>query len=306
MKPKLTLADLKGAPKVPDRDAFADKVAAISQGLFDKLERALAAGAGLSELEDIRSAIERLGNEVRVAGLVLGLLAPFKPKRQRRGFIAFGSMFAGSAVKFTTSAAGIKTLFPWVQTAVDFLAAKKVIKASEFASLSMDAQQAAFTAPGMEDEGGLRKLRDEIAKGVGQEGGGESLAEFRKRIADQVALSRSQTETVFRTNVKQGYVSGFDKSMKSDLLEDLFPAVMFSATEDSRVRSTHWELDGFTCLKSDPAYKVLLRALKDWNCRCSPVPMTLEQAKQTTGGLRTIADLRQYYPDVMAKYGQGI
>ena len=94
--------------------------------------------------------------------------------------------------------------------------------------------------------------------------------------------------------------------MKSELVSELFPAVMLSATPDNRVRDTHWDLDGFVCLKSDPAYKVLLRVIKDWNCRCSLIPMTLEDAKDQPGGLRTIGDLRAFYPKVMAEYGMGL
>jgi len=201
---------------------------------------------------------------------------------------------------------GVRTLFPWMDAAIDFLTTKRIVPASEFSSLSMDQQQAAFTAPGMEDRDELKKLRDAIAKGQDQEDGGESFASFRARIKDQVALSRAQTETVFRTNVKQGLVDGFEKSMKSELVSELFPAVLFSATPDNRVRETHWDLDGFVCLKSDPAYKVLLRAIKDWNCRCSLIPLSLEDAEAEPGGIRTIGDLRAFHPKVIAKYGQGV
>lgn len=255
------------------------------------------AGASLAELEAVRKQIEDLGNQLRVAGLALGYLAPFKPKTKKTGLIAFGPWI---------SFKGVKALFPWLDRAIEFLSGKKIVPASEFRSLSIDQQQAAFTAPGMEDRDELKKLRDAIAKGQNQEEGGESLTDFRKRIGDQLSLSRAQTETVFRTNVKQGLVTGFDKSMKSDLVSELFPAVMLSATPDNRVRETHWELDGFVCLKSDPAYKVLLRVIKDWNCRCSLIPMSLEDAKDQPGGIRTISDLRSFYPDVMKKYGMGI
>jgi len=296
IEPASTQKELAGAPNVPNWEVFADRAVEIAHELFDKLEAALAKEAPLAELEEIRKQIEQLGNIVRVAGLVMGYMAPFKPKRRKTGLIAFGP---------TVPAAEVKSVFPWIQTAIDFLSSKEVVKASEFAGLSIDQQQAAFTAPGMEDRDELKNLRDEIAKGQNQEAGGESLADFRKRIGNDLALTRAQTETVFRTNVKQGYVTGFDKGLKSDFVSELFPAVMFSATRDNRVRDTHFELDGFITLRTDPAYKVLLRALKDFGCRCSPIPMTLDQA-EAAGGLKTISDLRTYYPDVMAKYGQGL
>lgn len=296
-EPQFTERDLRGAPRVPDWGDFQDYAAGLSHELFDQLEAALAAGKPLAELEEIRKQIEDLGNQVRVAGLVMGLMIPFKPKPKKTGFIAFGPWLSWR---------GIRTLFPWMDAAIDFLTKKKVVPASEFSSLSMDQQQAAFTAPGMEDRDELKKLRDEIAKGQDQEEGGESFAQFRARIKDQVALTRAQTETVFRTNVKQGLVDGFQKAMKSELVSELFPAVLFSATPDNRVRETHWELDGFVCLKTDPAYKVLLRAIKDWNCRCSLIPLSLEDAEAEPGGIRTIGDLRAFHPKVIAKYGQGV
>lgn len=289
--------DLRGAPRVPDWRDFQERAVAISHDLFDKLEAALAAEAPLKELEAIRKEIEDLGNQVRVAGLIMGLMIPFEPKTKKSGLIAFGPWL---------SFKGIKTLFPWMDLAIEFLTEKKIVPASEFRSLSLDEQQKAFTAPGMEDRDELKKLRDEIAKGQDSPDGGESLAEFRARIKDQVSLTRAQTETVFRTNVKQGLVDGFDKSMKSPLVSEIFPAVMFSATLDNRVRDTHFALDGFVCLKSDPAYKVLLRALRDYNCRCVIIPLTLEDAEAEPGGIRTIVDLRAFYPEVMAKYGMGV
>lgn len=277
---------------MPDWEFFADRAVAISQGLFDKLEAGLVSGKPFNELEAIRKQIEQLGNIVRVAGLVIGYMKPFRPKPRTTSLIKFAG---------TLPQKEVKTIFPWMQDAIDFLQKKEVVPASEFAGLSIDQQQAAFTAPGMEDRDELSKLRDDIAKGQDQEDGGESLAEFRKRVGDQVALTRAQTESVFRTNVKQGYVTGFDNAMKSRLVSDVFPAVMFSATRDGRVRALHWELEGFICLKSDPAYKVLLRALKDWGCRCNLIPMTMEQA--TKEGIKTFNDLPQ---DVIEKYGQGL
>lgn len=292
---KPTQADLRGAPRVPNWEDFADSAVRISQRLFAKLEAALAAGAPLMELEAIRKQIEQLGNEVRVAGLVIGLMTPFKPKRRKTGLIM-------KPITFTTPLNTIKTIFPWLQTAWDFLSNKKVVKASDFASLSIDQQQAAFTAPGMEDRDELKKLRDEIAKGQNSEDGGESLADFRKRIGDSLSLTRVQSETTFRTNVHQGFIEGFDKAMKSKLVSELFPCVMLSATADSRVRELHWEMDNFVCLKSDPAYKLLLRLTKDWNCRCSIIPLSLEQAKEQ-GVIKNINDVPA---DVLAKYGQGL
>lgn len=192
----------------------------------------------------------------------------------------------------------VKWRFPWIQTAIDFLSAKSVIPASAFAGLSLDEQQAAFTAPGIEDPSELRKLRDEIAGGVKE---GESYANFQKRVGDGLALTRAQTETVFRTNIHQGYVGGFEQGTEAPAVVDAFPAVMLSATRDGRVRETHWELDGFCCLKTDPAYQVLLRALKDWNCRCNPIPMSLKQAEAV--GLKTFKDLPE---EVVKKYGAGL
>lgn len=242
-------SDFKGAPAVPTWEQLADAAVAISNDLFDQLEKAFAAGATLAELDAIRKQIDELGDQVRAGAVAIGLIAPWKPKERKTGTITF--------------ALSLDSWFPWLKRAVNFIFRKEVVSPADFKKLTLDQQQAAFTAPGIEDKKELSKIRDAIAKGAET---GESLQEFRKRIGDELALTRAQTETVYRTNTHQGYIVGFDKSMKSKAVNETFPAVMYSATMDGRTRDTHWALDGFVTLRTDPAYKILLRALKDWNC----------------------------------------
>lgn len=275
----------RGAPAVPTWEQLGEAAVRISNRLFDELQKAFEAGATLAELNAIRKQIEDLGEQVRAASVALGLLAPWKPKQRKTGLITLGP-------------SKLESWFPWLKRAIDFITNKNVVTTQEFRQLTLDQQQASFTAPGIEDRKELSKLRDNIAQGAEV---GESLADFRKRVGDELALTRAQQETVFRTNTHQGYVVGFDKGMKSKAVKEAFPAVMFSATPDNRVRDTHWSLDGFVCLRTDPAYKVLLRVLKDWNCRCSLIPLSLEDAE--VEGLKTIKDIPAA---VMAKYGLGV
>lgn len=186
--------------------------------------------------------------------------------------------------------------FPWMDRAVEFLEAKKVIKASDFAKLSRDAKQEVFTVPGVDSKKVLKEIKQGIADSLEK---GESLATYRKKIGDTLDLSKAQTETLFRTETKRSYVEGQETAVKNPVVRDEFPAVLYSATPDTRVRDEHWELDGFVCLTTDRAYAVLRRALRDYNCRCVLTLISADDVDRY-GGLKTYADLPL---DVVAKYG---
>lgn len=235
-----------------------------------------------SDLQSIFEEMEYIRAQLKVAGEVLGMLSPWKrsaiPRRLAMANTIFGFRFT------------------WLDAAWKFLTQKKLVKASDFAKLGRDAKQAVFTAPGIDDKSVLQEIQRSIADSLEQ---GKSLQEYQKLVKGKLDLSKAQTETLFRTETKRAYVAGQESAVKNPIVKAEFPAVVYSATPDTRVRDEHWELDGFCCLTSDRAYTVLKRALKDWNCRCDLIPISSDDADRY-GGLKTYADLPL---DVVRKYG---
>lgn len=253
--------------------------------LYEELINAMARGANGTTLRAIRYQILSLNSDLRTAGRLLGMLSPWQPRV---------STWAEPHEKpeplppeQPVTLAEKRWRFPWIQDALDFLIGKRVTTASEFAKLAADDKRTVFSAPGIDDVKTLRKLQRDIGDSLEK---GESLATFRKKIAGETALTRAQTETMYRTETKRGYIAGFDKALKSPLVAEEFPAVLYSATPDQRVRDEHWDLDGFVVLRKDrPAYKVFRNAANDYSCRCSLTPLSLDEAESR--GISSYYDL---------------
>lgn len=274
------------APSIPDWETIATEANKTLAQLWKQADEAVNNRDGFdeSELRSIFEEIDQIRIQLGVAGRVIGLLSPWGRKGSSRIALA------------NTSIGDFGFSFPWIDRAWDFLISKKVVKATDFKRLSKDAKRDVFTAPGIDSTKVLKELRKSIADSIKA---GESLAAYRKKTAGAFALEKHQTETLFRTETKRAYVAGQDDSQKSEAVKEAFPAVLFSSTPDTRVRDEHWELDGFCCLTSDPAYKVLRKAVSDWNCRCSMIPITSDDA-DSYGGLKTYSDLPA---SVVRKYG---
>ena len=227
--------------------------------LYDELVDAMAKRATQRTLDGIRGQIVRLEADMRTAGRLLGMLSPWQP---RVNTYADGAASDATA-PLTLANPASKYRFPWIEDALDFLTGKEVVTAEQFATMADEDRRHVFHAPGIDTTKQLKSLQTSFAKSLEL---GEDLRGFRKRIEAETALTRSQTETLYRTETKRGYVAGFDKAMKSPVVNVEFPAVLFSATPDQRVRDEHWDLDGTVCLRSDPAYKLMLKAASDYNC----------------------------------------
>lgn len=260
--------------------------------LFDALVNAMAHRATKATLDGIRNRIVTLEADLRIAGRVLGMLSPWQP---RVNTYADGAGMDADRLPAITLA-DKRWRFPWISDAIDFLAGKEVVTAEEFAKLADADRTHVFSAPGIDDAGVLKSLQKKLAKSLEL---GEDLRTFRKSIEGEVALTRAQTETMYRTETKRGYVAGFDKAMRSPVVAEEFPAVLYTATPDQRVRDEHWDLDQTVVLRSDrQAYRVLQRAANDFNCRCSMIPLSLAEAESR--GISTYNDLP---PEAKAKYG---
>lgn len=268
----------------------------VNAGLreFDRLWAALLDAmekrASQATIDTIRMSILDLEAQMQTAGRLLGMLSPWQP---RVNTYAGGAGEGADKLPMTLADDGYR--FPWIGSAVEFLESQGVVSASDFAKMATADRREVFSAAAIDSPKKLRKLQATLAETL-KEGG--DLRQFRAKIEGELSLSRSQTETLYRTQTKRGYVAGFEKSMASPVVADEFPAVLFSATPDSRVRDDHWDLDGVVVLRSDArAYKVLSNAAKDWQCRCALIPLSLAEAESR--GIKSYSELPA---DARAKY----
>lgn len=257
--------------KVPDTAQVLNAGLREFDRLFDELITAMSKRASQSTLGGIRKQIVTLEAELRTVGRLLGMLSPWQPR---------AVTYAGGQVPKKTEALPVTLAdnaykFPWIEDAVAFLESKGVVTTEQFAKMAEADRVHVFSAPGIDTTKQLKSIQTKLAKSLAD---GDDLRTFRKSIEADVALTRSQTETMYRTETKRGYVAGLDKALAAPLVRDEFPAVMFSATSDQRVRDSHWDLDGKICLRTDPMYKTFLAAANSYNCRCAILPLSIEDA----------------------------
>lgn len=257
--------------KVPDTAQVLNAGLREFDRLFDELITAMSKRASQATLNGIRQQIVALEAELRTVCRLLGMLSPWQPR---------AVTYAGGQVPKQTEALPVTLAdnaykFPWIEDAVAFLESKGVVTTEQFARMAEADRRTVFHAPGIDTAKQLKSVQAKLVKSFEA---GDDLRTFRKSIEADVALTRAQTETMYRTETKRGFVAGLDKALSAPLVRDEFPAVMFSATADQRVRDSHWDLDGTVCLRTDPMYKRLVAAANEHNCRCTIIPLSLEDA----------------------------
>ena len=272
----VTLAQVpipKAGFKVPDTAQVLNAGLREFDRLFDEMVNAMAKRASQSTLNGIRKQIVTLEAELRTVGRLLGMLSPWQP----RAVTYAGGQVPKETEPLPVTLADNGYKFPWMDDALAFLESKGVVTAEQFAKMAEADRRTVFSAPGINSTKQLKTIQTKLAKSF--EAGGD-LRTFRKSIEADVALTRAQTETMYRTETKRGYVAGLDKALAAPVVRDEFPAVMFSATSDQRVRDSHWDLDGEVCLRTDPRYKEFLKTVGQYNCRCALIPLSIEDAKK--------------------------
>lgn len=87
------------------------------------------------------------------------------------------------------------------------------------------------------------------------------------------ATSKSQLETIFRTQTQIAYASGKYKTERQDPdIEEILWGYRYVTTGDDRVRPTHWALEGVT-LPKDHVFWEHFYPPNGWNCRCQAIPL---------------------------------
>lgn len=155
--------------------------------------------------------------------------------------------------------------------------------------------EAAFTVAKMMDVDLLRDVRAAVDQAIAN---GETLAQFSKELkprlvdagwwgkkvmadpateeAQLVQLgSPRRLRTIFRVNMQQSYAAG-DWAQIQDTKEEA-PYLMYDAVDDGRTRPQHKAWDG-TVLPADDPWWDTHRPPNGWNCRCSVIQLSREQA----------------------------
>lgn len=170
--------------------------------------------------------------------------------------------------------------FPIIEEAARNLATRRVMTAAEYYRANETAKQRAFTVSGVAGTDTLDKIREYLVRDI--ETGG-TLRDFQKFMTEETALSPSRIEGLYRQQVGVSFERGQEKVVDNFLVKSLFPYVMTSVIDDSRLTELCRVISKSGIQKSnifrtdDPVYK-RFRPLRHWNCRCSSVFLTRDDA----------------------------
>lgn len=172
--------------------------------------------------------------------------------------------------------------FPQIERAAQDLERRRVVTPTEFAALDQDARRTAFTVARIQSVDALQRIQRALVTDVRQ---GGTLQTFRREVVTAVdgALTGSQVETVYRTQVMAAYSAGQRTILEHPLVSDEFPYLLWTATHDSRVRPEHlamekWGQNGTAVYRADDPMWAILYPPAAWNCRCHAIALTIEDA----------------------------
>jgi SPP1 gp7 family putative phage head morphogenesis protein len=154
----------------------------------------------------------------------------------------------------------------------------------DFRATAAAVKQGAFAITGDLTDAAVADVRDllteNLAKGPDREAFIDAVI---NRLGEGGPLSEAHVETIFRTNVASAISDGTNKALQAPMVVDAFPYRAYYATTDTRVRKEHLQLerlglDGTNIYRADDPTWQKFRPPWDWGCRCSWVPLTVEQA----------------------------
>lgn len=288
---------LIGDSLVPSREELVDEAMSELDRLYGRFIQALETQRETGqrndmELREILETIQELEADVTTASRILGMASLWEPAvadnppgsgvRQAKAsepgerFMAIGSVTGGSPLDQPANPSAWR--FPWVDRAIQWLKEKAVATTEEIKRIARRDRTEVFSAAGQNNLATVADLQQEVANSLVT---GESLEVFRERVEAKLqesGLARYQVETIYRTNTHQAYVEAQNETLRKPVVKEQFPYVYYSATADNRVRDHHWDLDGMIAEVDSPLHELFMAALADFNCRCTAIPMTEEQA----------------------------
>lgn len=168
------------------------------------------------------------------------------------------------------------TFWSFIAEALDYLVEKKAVSGRQYAALSQADKQKAIGSKTVASAKDAAKLKQLLLTSVK---GGESEAEFRKRIKDEIDLKRSDANRILRTGTKQAYLDGMTKTLEKPHISQTFPYVLYVSTHDGRTRPHHREMDGKIARIGTAEYDHFVELQNEWQCRCSLIPLSAKQAR---------------------------
>lgn len=167
------------------------------------------------------------------------------------------------------------TFWPQIQNAVDWLRGRQVLTDRQLSRLISESEVGGLAAADQQraalNDRLNRAIQDSILTG-------DSHGSWQQRASQIVDLTARETEAIGRTFTHRAYHEGLKEIAEEPAIRDEFPYVQWMATHDTRVRPEHAVLDGKVAHVGSPLHQKFETEIGAWNCRCSLVPLSRDDA----------------------------
>lgn len=217
------------------------------------------------------------------AGVVAGWISPFFPEVQEMPPGDASERPASITEEVKDMALG-SAMWPFLENAVDWLQSTFAAVPTKLADL-VDAAQIEAAAYGTPvDLRLVQRMNSELDESIRL---GEGREDWAKRSKAIIETRAGFDEAIGRTTHHRAFRAGQKDILRQPVIEDLFPYRKYFCTIDGRERPHHRALNENVYHKESPLAAKADANLHEWNCRCSEVAMTEEDALSegvTVGG----------------------
>lgn len=226
---------------------------------------------------DLTRELDEVWGELDLAAWAIGQLSPWAPQvRDGEPTLAqlaaplFPNVFVPGEP--TAPQSSIRWTWDALTQGLEFLKGQEILSTGEWNATVLEAESTARRQPitlaiGSQIDAFRKHLIDAHAEG-------DTLRQFKKRIAGTITSTAAAVERNFRTSSKRAYLDGVQKITNTGR----FPYVKYVATEDNRTRPDHRAMDGKILRVGTPEHARAVEMQKSYNCRCALVALTREQA----------------------------
>lgn len=234
---------------------------------------------------DFNAAFEAYNQATAVAqfaSAILGIITPWVPRvlpvTSQGEPVTVEKQVTGEGQTFQAALPGVDDI-PILSQAVQWLRDQGILSVDAEALIETDAQRVARDATTQLSRSVLGDLSGMLERNLTE---GWDLPTWRESLDRALTANAHQSETIYRTITHSAYHNGLDAILDSPAGDD-FPFRVYLDTGDGRVRKSHRKFAGIggrVYHKNSLSARKARRLLGEFNCRCSELPLTREEAEE--------------------------
>lgn len=152
-----------------------------------------------------------------------------------------------------------------------------VLPEEYYGKLQGVARALSFSVAGIVKLDQLQRVLDSLVGAMKDGKTYQQWAEEVLKTPDVLAMPPHRLDNIFRTNIQGAYARGRCVHIQKN--KDTRPMLMYSATNDSRVRPAHLAMHGHVAPVGDPVWEKWTPPC-GYRCRCTVISLTESQGKQ--------------------------